>query len=192
MNQLYYLSVQLITNKYFPVLYIEKGPWYWVHVIFVTSCFIVSNYLYAVMYRKSAGSIRRQSLLMLIASFLPWISVMLDLLNLSPLNIDFGPFAVTSSIGLLFIAFLRYQFLNIKPLARNMVFESTSDGIIVLDTNYNIIDFNPSAASIFAALTESVIGKDVREVLGEHEGLIKSVHTFATLNTIVNLPMSQY
>jgi hypothetical protein len=61
--------------------------------------------------------IRRQSLILLIASFLPWISLLLDLLNLSPFDIDFGPFALTSSVVLFFIAFLRYQFLNIKPLA---------------------------------------------------------------------------
>jgi hypothetical protein len=79
---------------------------------------------------------------MLIASILPWISLVLDLLNLAPLNIDYGAFAVTSSVILFVIAFWRYQFLNIKPLARDKVFELTNDGIIVLDTDYNIIDFN--------------------------------------------------
>lgn len=174
-NHLYYLSTQVITNTYFPVLYIEKGPWYWVHVVFSTSCFIVANYLYFNMYRRSTGSIRRQSLIMLIASFLPWVSLVLDLLNISPLNIDYGTFALTFSVILFFIAFLRYQFLNIKPLARDKVFELTNDGIIVLDINYNIIDFNPSAASIYSVLRENVIGKDVRGVLGEYKGLIHSI-----------------
>jgi len=174
-NHFYYLSAQFITNKYFPVLYIQKGPWYWVHVVFVTSCFIVANYLYLNMYRRSIGSIRRQSRIMLIASFLPWVSLMLDLLNLSPLNIDYGAFALTLSFILFFIAFCRYQFLNIKPLARDKVFELTNDGIIVLDTNYNIIDFNPSAASICSALRENVIGKDVQGVLGEYKGLVHSI-----------------
>jgi diguanylate cyclase (GGDEF)-like protein/PAS domain S-box-containing protein len=112
---------------------------------------------------------------MLIASILPWISLVLDLLNLAPLNIDYGAFVVTSSVILFVIAFWRYQFLNIKPLARDKVFELTNDGIIVLDTNYNIIDFNSSAASICSALREDVAGKDVRDVLGEHKGLIYSI-----------------
>jgi hypothetical protein len=41
---------------------------------------------------------------MLIASFLPWIALVLDLLNLAPLGIDYGPLAVTSSVILLFRA----------------------------------------------------------------------------------------
>lgn len=192
-NHLYYLSVQFTTNHYFPVLYIMKGPWYWVHVIFITSCFIVSNYLYFDMfYRKSTGSIRRQSLFMLIASFLPWVSLVLDLLNLSPLDIDYGPFAITSSVLLFFIAFLRYQFLNIKPLARDKVFESTDDGIIVLDMNYNIIDFNPSAASICSALRENVIGKNVREVIGEHEGLVNSIQNFVEAQCDLKEPKGNF
>ncbi len=172
-NQLFYKSVRLTANEYFPVMVIEKGPWYWVNVFFITFCFIVANFLYVELYRNSIGAIRRQSLLMLIASFLPWTTVILDLLNLSPLNIDYGPFAVTSSLMLFFIAFLRYQFLNIKPLARDKVFESTGDGIIVLDTDYNVIDFNPSAAQICTVLSGTC--RDARKVFAGHEELVNSI-----------------
>jgi predicted signal transduction protein with EAL and GGDEF domain len=129
---------------------------------------------------------------MLIASLLPWISVVLDLLNLSPLNIDLGPFAVTSSVVLFFVAFLRYQFLDIKPLARDKVFESTNDGIIVLDANYNIIDFNHSAASICSDLRENVIGKDVRRVFGEYKGLINSIFNHVESQCDLSEPKGNY
>ncbi len=175
LNQLFYAKVELTSNPYFSVLYIEKGPWYWVQALFVTSCFLVSNYLYLNMYRKMAGAIRQQGLLMVIASFLPWVSLILDLLNISPLHIDYGPFALTSSVVLFFIAFVRYQFLNIKPLARDKIFESTNDGIIVLDAGYRIIDYNPSAAAICSDLRDDVIGADIRETLPEHNGLTHSV-----------------
>lgn len=175
LNHLYYASIQYTTNDFFPVLYIIKGPWYWVHGIFITLCFIVSNYIYFLLYKKSSGQIRRQSMLMLIASLLPWISFLSDLLNLSPLGIDYGPFAITSSVVIFLIAFLRYQFLNIKPLARDKVFESTNDGIIVLDANNNIIDFNPSAATIFPGLKENGIGKNVRSFFEANESLVNSI-----------------
>ncbi|MTV48194.1 diguanylate cyclase [Heliobacillus mobilis] len=191
-HHFFYFSVQLTTNEYFPVLYIQKGPWYWVHTMFVTVCFIVSNYLYFIMYRKSSGTISRQSLLLLIASFLPWISLLLDLLNISPLNIDYGPFAVTSSVMIFFIAFLRYQFLNIKPLARDKIFESTSVGIIVLDTNYAIIDFNPSAVSICHVLKDNIIGKDVRAILKEYNGLVDSILSNVESQFDINEPKGNY
>ncbi|WP_278184590.1 histidine kinase N-terminal 7TM domain-containing diguanylate cyclase [Desulfofarcimen acetoxidans] len=175
LNHLFYVSVQKTTNLFFPVLYIVKGPWYWVHAIYTTSCFIVVNYVYFFTYRKSTGSIRRQCLLLLIASLFPWISYLLDLLNISPLNIDWGAFAVTSSVAIFLVAYLRYQFLNIKPLARDKVFESTNDGIIVLDANNNVIDFNPSAEVIFPGLDENCIGKNIRMVFETNERLVDSI-----------------
>lgn len=192
MNHLYYVSTQVIVNKYFPVLYIQKGPWYWVQSIFITFCFVLSNYLYFDKYQNSTGLIRRQSLILLIASFLPWISLLLDLLNLSPFDIDFGAFALTSSVVLFFIAFLRYSFLNIKPLARDKVFESTDDAIIVLDTNYHIIDYNPSAASICSTLNDNAIGMDGREVLGKYKGLIHSILNLVESRWDINEPKGSY
>lgn len=174
LNHLYYFSIQVISNNYFPVLYIEKGPWYWVNTIFITCCFIVSTYMYFNLYRNSTGSIRHQGLIMLIAALPPWIAVFLNLFNLSPLNIDYAAFALTGSVILLFIAFLRYQFLNIKPLARDKIFELTNNGIIVLDTNYKIIDFNPSAAYI-CDLRRTIIGQDVCEELGDYKEIIDSI-----------------
>jgi len=174
LNHLYYFSVQVISNNYFSVLYIEKGPWYWVNTIFITACFVVSTYMYFNLYRNSTGSIRHQSLIMLIAALPPWIAVFLNLFNLSPFNIDYAALALTGSVILLFIAFLRYQFLNIKPLARDKIFELTNDGIIVLDTNYKIIDFNPSAAYI-CSLRRTIIGQDVYEELGDYKEIIDSI-----------------
>ncbi|SDN19020.1 histidine kinase N-terminal 7TM domain-containing diguanylate cyclase [Acetanaerobacterium elongatum] len=173
-HYLYYSGVSIESNGLFPILYIEKGPWYWANCIYLTACYIISNYIYIGMYKRSVGTIRRQSTLMLIASFLPWTSLLLDLFNISPYNIDYGPYAVTSSVLLFFIAFLKYQFLNIKPLARDKVFESTNDGIIVLDENYHIIDYNLSAAAICATLNTDSIGKDAREVFKKNKPIIDS------------------
>lgn len=40
---------------------------------------------------------------------------------------------------------------------------------------YHIIDYNPSATTIFPVLNESVMGIDVRQVLGEYEEMIFSI-----------------
>ncbi|WP_185732604.1 PAS domain S-box protein [Clostridium tagluense] len=40
------------------------------------------------------------------------------------------------------------------PIARNTVFHNSKDGIIILDYNENIIDFNQVAISIFEGLTD--------------------------------------
>lgn len=56
-------------------------------------------------------------------------------------------------------------------LAKDVVFESTNDGIIILDKNYTIIDFNISAASICSTLLKNAIGKHAQAVLGDYHRL---------------------
>ena len=174
-NHLYYMSLSVSTNGYFPILFIQKGPMYWVQTLFLTSSVIIANYLFYASYRKSTGFIRRQSQLMLAASFFPWISSLLDLLNIAPLHLDYTPLGLTVSMLIFLIAYYRYHFLNIKPLAKEYFFQSTQDGILVMDKNYSIIDFNPTAASLFTVLNQHAIGKNV-QLLDQYEGLVNLIH----------------
>ncbi len=174
-NHLYYSKVQYDTSNLIPVLFIEKGPWYLVFGIYMSLCVIMASYLYFQQYRKSIGHIRRQCVTMFIASLLPWFSYFPNLLNISPLGLDLGPLTCTVSYILIIVAILKYQFLNIKPLARDKVFTCTNDGIIVLDANYSIIDFNPSAAVIFPVLKENIIGKNIQAIFGANDKLIQSI-----------------
>ena len=174
-NHLYYLSLSVLTNGYFPILFIQKGPMYWVQTLFLSCSVIIANYLFYTSYRKSTGFIRRQSQLMLVASFFPWISSLLDLLNIAPLHLDYTPLGLTVSMIIFLIAYYHYHFLNIKPLARDYFFQSTQDGIIVMDKNYTIIDFNPSAVSIITVLDQHAIGKNV-QLLDKYEGLVNLIH----------------
>lgn len=178
LNHLYYANVQYNSNYLFPVLFIEKGPWYLVHGIYMSACVIYGNYLYLLQYKKSTGTIRRQSLIMFTASLFPWLAYFPDLLNIAPFGIDYGPFATTLSCLLFLIALLKYQLLNLKPLAREKVFASTNDGIIVLDDNYRIIDFNLSAVAVFPVLQENVISQNVQMVLGTNDKLVDSILNF--------------
>lgn len=174
-NHLYYRSIHLIDNGYFNVLSIHKGPWYWVQVIFETCCFIITNYLFIKIYRNSKGVIRRQALILLSASLLPWVTVFMNIFNIPAVSIDFAPFALSLSILMFLFALLRFQLLNIKPMARDKFFQSTDNGVIVLDSNYKIIDYNPASVLIFPNLNESIMGKDIRESFRGYEEIISSI-----------------
>ncbi len=174
-NHLYYSKVQYDTSNLIPVLFIEKGPWYLVFGIYMSICVIFASYLYFHQYIKSIGPIRSQCITMFIASLFPWFSYFPNLLNISPLGLDLGPLTFTFSYILIIVAIFKYQFLNIKPLARDKVFTCTSDGVIVLDANYSIIDFNHSAAVIFPVLKENIVGKNVRIIFGTNNKLIESI-----------------
>jgi PAS domain S-box-containing protein len=52
---------------------------------------------------------------------------------------------------------LRSRLFNVAPLARSLIMEHIADGVIVLDSNGLIIDFNPAAEAV-CALSASSIG----------------------------------
>ncbi|OUC09772.1 hypothetical protein RY27_00815, partial [Litorilinea aerophila] len=87
---------------------------------------------------------RRQSLLFLIAMFIPWIG---DILYLNQVGIlartgDPGPYTFSASILLVAWGLFRYRILDITPVARETVFRSMTDGVIVLDARRRIVDMN--------------------------------------------------
>lgn len=174
-NHSYYNYVQYDVSNLIPVILIEKGPWYLVHGVYMSICVIYANYLYLLQYKKTTGPIRRQCITMFIASLFPWFSYFPNLLNIAPFNLDFGPFTGTFSCVLFLVAIFKYQFLNIKPLAREKIFSCTNDGIIVLDTNYIIIDYNPSAAVIFPVLKDNSMGKNIQMIFDKNDKLVESI-----------------
>lgn len=173
-HNLVYTTLRIDYSGLFPVLFLEKGPWYLVHVVVVTICFLYSSYLYYLQYRRASGVIRRQCVIMFSASILPWITLFPNLFNSSPYGIDFGPFLGSISCALFLAALFRYNFLNLKPLAREKVFQSTTDGIIVLDADYCIIDFNEAATRIIKSLNDDSISKNIQTVL-TRKGLIEAI-----------------
>jgi diguanylate cyclase (GGDEF)-like protein/PAS domain S-box-containing protein len=98
------------------------------------------------------------------------ISVVLPAFGDVAYVLDFPPFvglnpatAVMSVSGVMtgFVLY-RYRFLSIVPVARSTVFETMTDGVLVLDRNQNIIDINPSAV-VICGYSASPVGQSIAE-----------------------------
>lgn len=164
-HHLYYADVRLETGGLFPVIILEKGPWYLVQGLYMTLCIFLSAWLYLRRYKTHSSFVRNQCVTMFIASLLPWFALLANLLNISPHGIDLIPFSGAVSCILFLLVLFRFQFLDLKPLARDKVFESSDDGIIILDTRYDIIDFNRRASEIIPELKPDACNKSVGSVL---------------------------
>jgi diguanylate cyclase (GGDEF)-like protein len=86
------------------------------------------------------------------------------------MGITFVPNVNFSSVGLgvssLFIGFalFRYRYLEVNPVAREKILDSMSDGIMVIDYNYRLLDLNYAAKELLG-IDEIIIGKIANEVL---------------------------
>ncbi|MFZ5858774.1 MAG: HD domain-containing phosphohydrolase [Chloroflexota bacterium] len=79
-------------------------------------------------------------------------------IQLTPLR-DASPF--TTAIGNMIVALglYRYRLFDVKPIARETLFEKTPDLVIILDAQDRIVDMNHAALGEFGLTPEQVIGK---------------------------------
>ena len=91
----------------------------------------------------------------------------------------FGLFYV--SVGYLF---LRDPALDIGSLARQKMVESVESGIVILTTDYQVADYNSTAAEAYPQLKEN-IGQDIRGVLPELFDNVKEVEPKESVRTTI-------
>jgi diguanylate cyclase (GGDEF)-like protein/PAS domain S-box-containing protein len=99
---------------------------------------------------KGTGLARKQArlllfaLLALVASNLIYLS---DLFNIPGVDWSSITFSIT---GILFLfALYGSRFMDVVPVARNIMIERMADGVLVLDSHGRLVDFNPTAQAIF-------------------------------------------
>ncbi len=66
---------------------------------------------------------------------------------------------------------LRFQMLDLMPVARDALIEGMSDGVLVLDDRNRIIDVNPATQRLLSLFGASPIGRSAMEALAAHPNL---------------------
>lgn len=111
---------------------------------------------------------RPQTLIYLAGFLLPWFNGLAYNMGLIPYNLDSTPLVLSISMVLFMIGFLKVGMLDIAPLARDVIFEGTNDGILVIDRHSRITDFNTCMKSIMPFLDRSKTGVPARTVLANY------------------------
>lgn len=138
----------------------EKGLWYWVHSGYIISAIFISFIIFLSSIGSSNNIYRRQLIIMLASSIIPFIVYLFYLTGMGPEGIDLTPFGLTIASILITIGLFQYKLFRFTPIALGSVFESMRDGVILIDINNNIVNYNPSAKKIIKNLSSASIGKD--------------------------------
>ena len=84
------------------------------------------------------------------------------------------PFAFAITGLVFFWGLLRYQFLDVTPVARNSIFQVLRDAVLVLDPLDRIVDVNPAAEVAIGLAATNVVGKRLDQVLAKLSVLLHS------------------
>lgn len=152
----------------------HHGPAFWIGVANIITMVTFATTFLVVSAVRSQKVYRFQHLIIILASILPWVGMIMYLLNLSPF-----PGLDTTAIGFLFTGILlmigisRGKMMNYIPIAHELLFKSIEDGIIVLDEDLRIMDMNRGAEDQLSMNFNDMVGKCLTEVLKVPETILE-------------------
>lgn len=160
---LFYRSLRLSDIDGHHLAIIEKGPWYWVQLVYQSAFIIMSIILQWLSWRRRGGVFKSSGFWMFVStlSLLPWI--VFYQLGKSHNGIDLAPFGIALSIFFIAIAVLRYGTLSSEEVFLYSIFAGIDDGVVILDRDGRISDFNAAAQKIFPWLNSSSIGMPISD-----------------------------
>ncbi|MDP2235606.1 MAG: histidine kinase N-terminal 7TM domain-containing protein [Bacteroidales bacterium] len=150
-HEWYYKDVTLDTSTQIPLLNLQFGPWYYVHVIY---SYLLILYGVVVLGQKiyyQRSLFRNQLLFMLIAVIIPLVTFTIYFAGLMPVkNIDPTPFAFALSGLSMSVGIFKFRMFDLMPIAREHIFRSMGDAVVVIDNKQRFVDCNPVALKIFS------------------------------------------
>ncbi len=156
-HHLLYTDVSAQETGGFLIAQITRGPWYYVHSIYSYCLILTGIYFFFLTWRKSKSQLKLQAFWMFSGTLFPVVINLTYLSGIDPYGLDLTPLGLIVLVIAYFIALFRYDFLELKEIVRGVAFSEIKEGIIVVDAQNRLIDFNKSAQNIFRWLSADQI-----------------------------------
>ena len=152
----------------FTTISMDHGPWFWVFAAYCYCLVLIGTLLLIAQLLRASRAYRKQTAAVLIGVGVLWAGNVAYLLDLSPvpyLNPTLLSFPLT---GVLFAwSLFRLRLLDVTPVARDILIEKISDGVIVVDDRNRVVDLNQAAERILDLRASKVLWRPAAEVLPE-------------------------
>lgn len=176
LHHLHYSKMFLVTEgSPFPILGIERGPYYIIHVIYSYLAFLLGTIILWRRFRFADPFYKNQTRLLIAGGLFPLIFNFFYQTGLvSPLGyIDLTPFAFLITYLILGLAILKYGLFSIKPIAHSKIMESLTKGVLVFNVHHRVIDFNSKVKSFCKDSQKIKIGAQAKDIFSTEESLLK-------------------
>ncbi len=144
----------------------HHGPWFWVVISYSYATLLAGSFLLVRSIVKYPRLYRKQAVPLMLGVAVPWVGNLIYITGNSPVpGMDLTPFSFTI-VGLIYFwSIFRSRLFEIVPIARDLLIENITDGVIVLDTLNRIVDLNPAARRFFG-VTDRYVGRNAESLLG--------------------------
>ena len=158
-------AIQFTNGLPFGPLDISHGTAFFFVVILQYILLIAITILFFQIGARAQSLYQSQSRIMLTGMAFPWLANFMYITGLNPFpSLDLTPIALTLANLFLSISFLRYHFMDLRPIAHDSVFNAIKDGVVVLDYKERIVDINLVGTFIFQNIGD-LLGHEIKTLL---------------------------
>ncbi len=137
-----------------------RGVWFWVHTTYSFVLVFIGLTLMALAILRAPALRRWQATLLLGGLLLPVGVNILHTFGVIPYIVDLTPIAFTATMVAFAWTMYRHRLFDLTPLARDVLIDGMQDAVVVLDTDYRVVDHNPAAQALLGAdIEQALIGQ---------------------------------
>jgi diguanylate cyclase (GGDEF)-like protein/PAS domain S-box-containing protein len=158
-----------------PTLDMSFGPAHWANVVFAYTTIMLATGVLTRELWSTRRLYRQQAVALVISAAAPMAGNVLYNLRVGPYpHLDLTPFAFTiMGLGLAW-SLLRYKFMDLVPIAHQVVFAGMRDAVIVLDGRQRIIELNPAAERVLGRPANQLVGQLTSDVFAARRELVEA------------------
>jgi diguanylate cyclase (GGDEF)-like protein/PAS domain S-box-containing protein len=156
-------------SREYNILVYEHGFVFYFNVIYIyfLIAFGVAALIRAI--PRNQPPFRSQLVIILIAVSFPMISGSMYIFKIAPVpGMDISIFGFLMTSLILAFGFVRYQLLDLVPVAKEVVIQNLQDGMIVVDWMRRIVEVNQNAIDLMVLPQKGLLGKNVDAILPCH------------------------
>ncbi|MDF9839987.1 MULTISPECIES: histidine kinase N-terminal 7TM domain-containing protein [unclassified Paenibacillus] len=163
-HHLFYKSMVFREGAPSLVVDVVMGPWYIVQGSMTFGSMLAGMCLILWQWNRMKRVYRRQMITIFVGQFLPAMGAFLYLIDKTPYGMDPVPVIMSVTSTLYFWAILSRGMLTAAPIARENLFESMRDGVLVTDRFDMLIDYNRAATGMMEGLDSSAVGRSLAQL----------------------------
>ncbi|WP_324760116.1 histidine kinase N-terminal 7TM domain-containing protein [Haloarcula sp. GH36] len=150
------------------------GPWFWIYTVSMYAIVGVGAVLLVRLVWVSDHLYADQAILVVLGVAAPIVASGLSVLSVTPIQnppLDMTPYSFVVT-GMAFgYALFRHRLFDLVPatrqLGQNAVIRHLEDGVVIVDTERQVLYLNPTAAELFDCTPAAVLGRPVRSLVDD-------------------------
>jgi len=187
-HHLFYQAFKLTTEN--GLIFSSKvyGPGFYLWTGYAYLIFFIGGIILTWGILSMSRQLRRQIIPILLLIILILILNFLYISGNNPIR-PYDPTPLSFIVfGVVFLFIMhRYKFLDIVPVAYNLVFQNVNTGVIIADKRAYILEMNHAAEHILGHNQNDVLGKPILHIFPEHRKLIERFWDLKEIKTEIKI-----